>query len=140
MILDDRYPWAVVLDPNGDETGMIVPWAGLEATLKAYQIDGYALKADSEPGVILCDFRRLPGRVWTSRYDQEIRIFQVDDEMWQYSFAGMDISDGAYYYDAADARLHAQYVDEFTSGPWSTAGGYPLWADLFAIQEEEDTK
>lgn len=135
MILDDAHPFAIVLDENGDETGNILPWS-LEATKIAYDLGGYALQinGDDEP---LCDFRRLPGRVWTSRFGQEIRVFQSDPGCWQYAVAGMDISDGEHSTTEADARSSAEAVDKHTPGPWSEEpGDYPRWADLFAGEPE----
>jgi hypothetical protein len=124
--------YAIVLDAEGEETGHIVPWPALEAIRLAYQVDGYALQinGDDEP---LCDFRRLPGRVWTSRHGQEIRVFQTDPGVWQCAVAGMDISDGEFDTTEAAARQSAEAVDKHTPGPWSEdPGDYPRWADLFA--------
>lgn len=139
MIIDDRYPWAIVLGPNDEETGVIEPWDSehaWEITLKAYQVNGYALQINGD-NETLCDFRRLPGRMWMSRHGQEIRVFKSDPGVWQYSFSGMDVTNGAYYSTEDEAREDAELVDKHTPAPWYE-GDYPLWADLFAWKEETE--
>jgi hypothetical protein len=128
MIFDN--PHAIVLDAVGNETGTIVPWVpdSIKAMSEAYRINGYALEINGDDNP-LCDFRRLPGRVWTSRFGQEIRVFETDHDWWQCSFDGMDVSDGAGHRSEQEARQAAEAIDLYTPGPWAE-GDYPKWADL----------
>jgi len=132
MITDPANPLAIILDGNGDETGNIVLWS-LEATRIAYELDGYALEINGtdEP---LCDFRRLPNRVWQSQAGQEMRVFQSDPGCWQFSVAGLDISDGEVNATEAGALEAAHAVDDrFGPIPWAD---YPLWLALFGQSAE----
>lgn len=127
MILDDYQPWVIILDAEGNETGNILPWSANAISI-AWKLNGYALRINGDEDDPFCDFRLLSGRVWTSQAGQEMRVFMSDHGIWQYSVAGMDISDGAVHHSQAEAAESARSVDEHYGWvPWADC---PLWADL----------
>jgi hypothetical protein len=109
---------------GGDGSEEWAEWSDV-SDRHAYAAGAQVIVRDSDPARVVGDFRRdLPGRVWQSPHGQEIRVFMAGPNDWQWTVAGMDVTDYEAHPSEESAREQAHAC---TDRPEGNYADFPLW-------------